>query len=208
MQNYHSILLVIITVLLTSCGTSKSFRNEVDQYREAYKKDFLDTEASPLDADDLVLLDFYNPDAKWKLTCNCILEDNAMPIDMPTYSGRTKKFKAYATAFCQYKNQKFSLKLYQNLALANQQEYAEHLFLPFKDLTNSDETYGGGRYMDYTIKDIKKNQIIIDFNRCYNPWCAYSNGYNCPVPPRDNHLNLSVKAGEKTFKGKFKEVRR
>jgi hypothetical protein len=52
------------------------------------------------------------------------------------------------------------------------------LFLPIKDLTSGDETYGGGRYLDLEIKNIKKNKIEIDFNKLYNPWCAYSVGFN------------------------------
>jgi uncharacterized protein (DUF1684 family) len=78
------------------------------------------------------------------------------------------------------------------------------LFLPFQDETNGDDTYGGGRYMDLKITDIRDNRITLDFNKCYNPWCAYSDGYNCPVPPKSNHLPIEVKAGEKMFKGAYK----
>ena len=78
--------------------------------------------------------------------------------------------------------------------------YANHLFLPFKDATNDVTTYGGGRYIDLEVGDIVDGQFVLDFNTCYNPWCAFSAGYNCPVPPRENHLAVEVKAGEKKFK--------
>jgi uncharacterized protein len=71
------------------------------------------------------------------------------------------------------------------------------LFLPFKDLTTNKETYGSGRYMDLDMSMIKKQQIEIDFNRCYHPYCAYNHTYTCPVPPAENLVNVAVKAGEK-----------
>ena len=61
------------------------------------------------------------------------------------------------------------------------------------------ETYGGGRYIDLTITDIKNNLIELDFNKCYNPYCAYSDGYSCPIPPDENNLKIKIEAGEKKF---------
>ncbi len=51
--------------------------------------------------------------------------------------------------------------------------------------------------------DTEDGEITIDFNKCYNPWCAYSDGFNCPIPPKENNLLFSVKAGEKNYKGTF-----
>ena len=59
--------------------------------------------------------------------------------------------------------------------------------------------------MDLSDKDFKKNTIQLDFNSAYNPYCAYSNGYRCPIPPYENHLSGTVLAGEKAFKGKIRE---
>lgn len=53
--------------------------------------------------------------------------------------------------------------------------------------------------------DIIDGIIEIDFNKSYNPWCAYSDGFNCPIPPKDNHLPFEILAGEKEYKGKYKK---
>ena len=71
----------------------------------------------------------------------------------------------------------------------------DHLFLPFTDNTNGVETYGGGRYIDLKIP--AGNTINIDFNKAYNPYCAYSDKYSCPIPPPENHLDIEIKAGIK-----------
>ena len=79
--------------------------------------------------------------------------------------------------------------------MSKKYEYAGFLFLPFKDLTNGKETYGGGRFMDILIPDTDK--IILDFNKAYNPYCAFSHRYSCPLPPFENWLKTEIPAGEK-----------
>ena len=76
----------------------------------------------------------------------------------------------------------------------------DYLLVPFGDATSGFESYGGGRYMDFNIPDIKNNKVVLDFNKAYNPYCAYVSGkYNCPLPPRENELPVAIFAGEKTF---------
>ena len=73
------------------------------------------------------------------------------------------------------------------------------LFIPFTDLTNGHETYGGGRYLDAAVPALDATEIKLDFNQAYNPYCAYNNEYSCPVPPAENRLRVTVPAGEKSF---------
>jgi uncharacterized protein (DUF1684 family) len=79
------------------------------------------------------------------------------------------------------------------------------LFIPFNDLTNYEETYGGGRYLDVSTTDIVNGKMVVDFNKSYNPYCAYSDGYNCPIPPDANKLQVTIKAGEKNYGKKIEE---
>lgn len=71
------------------------------------------------------------------------------------------------------------------------------LFLAFTDETSADETYGGGRYLDVEIG--KSDKVVLDFNLAYNPYCAYTDQYSCALPPKENHLPVAIKAGEKNF---------
>ncbi|CAG4994951.1 hypothetical protein DYBT9275_01504 [Dyadobacter sp. CECT 9275] len=70
--------------------------------------------------------------------------------------------------------------------------------LLFRDETSGKETYGGGRYLDYPLSEIKNNTIILDFNKAYNPYCAYQESYACPVPPAENKMSIPIFAGEQT----------
>jgi uncharacterized protein (DUF1684 family) len=71
------------------------------------------------------------------------------------------------------------------------------LFLPFRDGTSGKESYGAGRYLD--LHASADDVYVLDFNVAYNPWCAYSDDYVCPFPPRENWLEATVRAGEKEF---------
>ena len=87
----------------------------------------------------------------------------------------------------------YAVNVYQSHRLRDMDEYKEHLFFPFNDLTNGDTSYGGGRYIDLTIP--KGNTIVLDFNKSYNPYCAYTSGYSCPIPPIENYIDSEIKAG-------------
>lgn len=71
------------------------------------------------------------------------------------------------------------------------------LFIPFRDSTSGRETYGGGRYID--LKENTSGVYDLDFNRAYNPSCAYNSEYSCPAPPAENTLNVPILAGEKKY---------
>jgi uncharacterized protein len=73
---------------------------------------------------------------------------------------------------------------------------ATQVFIPFRDATSGVETYGSGRYLEAErIGDM----VELDFNVAYNPYCAYSDGWSCPIPPLENWLNVPIEAGEMTF---------
>lgn len=72
-----------------------------------------------------------------------------------------------------------------------------HWFLPFADATSGRSTYGAGRYLDPDV--VPGQPVKLDFNRAYNPYCAYNAGWICPLPPPENRLAIAIEAGEKSF---------
>lgn len=70
-------------------------------------------------------------------------------------------------------------------------------FLPFRDATSGKTTYGAGRYLD--IEPVENGQVSVDFNHAYNPYCAYSDAYSCPLPPTENWLTVAIEAGERSY---------
>jgi hypothetical protein len=83
--------------------------------------------------------------------------------------------------------------------LLAREETRDYLFIGFTDMTSAAETYGAGRYIDCVTGDIRGNTMLLDFNKAYNPYCAYAAGYNCPIPPRENDLPVAILAGEKNY---------
>ena len=77
----------------------------------------------------------------------------------------------------------------------------DRLWVPFRDATNGDETYGAGRYLDLEREEhhTKDGEWILDFNEAYNPTCAYNDRYECPLPPTENWLDAPIKAGEQKY---------
>jgi uncharacterized protein len=75
-------------------------------------------------------------------------------------------------------------------------EQIVNLFVPFADMTTGTDTYAAGRYLD--LHPTSTGYYAIDFNRAYNPYCAYNSTYECPYPPPSNRLKLPIRAGEKT----------
>lgn len=92
----------------------------------------------------------------------------------------------YGDLYFSINGKDFKLNVFQNQELISDPEYYNYLFLPFTDLTNGETTYSGGRYLDLRIPE--GDSILLDFNKAYNPFCAYSCDYSCPIVPAENDL--------------------
>lgn len=125
---------------------------------------------------------------------------NKPEVKFKTFSGGGQTYLVYGKLSFRYKGKNYELFAYYSTREPKEDQYKNYLFIPFTDLTSGDETYGGGRYLDIQTTDIKKGKVLLDFNKAYNPYCAYTTGFNCPIPPKENDLDLAVKAGEKNFK--------
>lgn len=75
----------------------------------------------------------------------------------------------------------------------------DELLVPFTDATNGDASYDVGRYLTVPRPAAGDREVAIDFNRATNPWCAYSEHYNCPIPPAENRIDEAVEAGEQRY---------
>ncbi len=204
-SNFTHMKFMPILLLFFSLNTfAQAYAEQIDKHRESYKQDFVKDDHSPLKEKDLANLHFYAVDSTYKVLATVETLKNEKIFKMPTFDGTSKEFYRYAKISFNLNGLLISMTLYKSIALASNPVYKDLLFLPFTDETNNKETYGGGRYIDLSAKEIKDSKIEVDFNKAYNPYCAYSDGYRCPVPPEENDLPLEVKAGEKRFTGEKK----
>ena len=197
--------IVLICFLLPITVLGQQYDDSILAYRSYYKQEFIAEEHSPLKGNDTANLRFYKPDKRYRVQAQLTITPDSPAFDMPTHSGKTKKFRQYGIARFTMHDTTITLCVYQNLKLLEEEKYKNHLFIPFTDATGYIETYAGGRYIDLETTDIKNNNLVIDFNKCYNPYCAYAEGYNCPIPPVENRIPIAIKAGEKMYVGKHKE---
>lgn len=194
--------------ILLSIGTTleaQTYSQVMESFRSEYKQGFLEEENSPLKKSELKYLDFFDADSSYVITAVFKRTSDAIPFEMPTSSGKLKQYVKYGNADFNFGDTTLTLSIYQSITLRETEAFKDYLFIPFNDETNSETTYGGGRYIDLEISEIRDNNVIIDFNKAYNPYCAYSDGYSCPVPPQENKLPVRIEAGEKNYRKKMKD---
>ena len=142
-------------------------------------------------------MDFFPPDTTYIVKATLVRTPDALPFLMPTTTNEQEREVVYGIVYFQLNGNDHRLEIYQNEELKLKQGFEDYLFLPFTDQTNGEETYGGGRYIDLRVP--QTDTMTIDFNRAYNPYCAYNKKYSCPIVPRVNHLDTKVLAGLKDF---------
>ncbi len=191
--------LFLITFLQSGIAKAQDYVQQIEKHREHYRAEFLTSSNSPLKKEDLAYLRFYEPDSTYVVHATFERTTESVPFEMPTYSGKKKNYVKYGLLTCAINEKKQSLGVYRSLDLAALPQDINYLFIPFKDNTSGKETYGGGRYLDVKTTDVKDGMLMLDFNKAYNPYCAYSSGYNCPIPPKENVLDVAIKAGEMNY---------
>jgi uncharacterized protein (DUF1684 family) len=194
----------IIFLLISFNIFAQDFKAEIEKHREEYKADFLKNSNSPLKKEDFAFLRFYDPNEKFKVLCEFVPTKRRKAareksLKISTSSGQTAIYTKFGELQFEIDGKPYELTVYQSLKLRNLPQYRDYLFIPFKDLTNGKDSYGGGRYLDLRMKEIKDDKIYLDFNKAYNPYCAFSAGYSCPIPPKENHLKVAIEAGEMNF---------
>lgn len=196
---YRINIILFFLLLGSSSAYSQAWQKGIAAYRANYKKEFLEDENSPLKKEDLPFLRFFAPDPAYIVKGKVTLIDDKTGFDMQTHNGVIKKYYIYGSVSFVLKKKTHTLFIYQSEKLRSKEGFEDYLFIPFTDETNYKETFGGGRYLDFRFKDIRKNTLLIDFNKAYNPYCAFKEGYACPIPPKENDMKISIKAGEKLF---------
>ncbi len=194
------IFMIALPLLAQSQDSSLTYFEHLERHRLEMNQEFADPEESPLTKealDTFTALPFYPVDSQYCVKARFIRTKGEKPFEMPTTTDRKAIYEKYAEAHFEIKGQPLVLNIYQSHRLRAMEEHKNHLFLPFKDWTNGNGSYGGGRFMDLKIPE--GDTIILDFNKAYNPYCAYNDRYSCPIPPRENHLEIAIEAGVKAY---------
>ncbi len=197
---------ILVLFLFTVFGMSAqdAYTKEIMTYHYEQNLKFHNKETSPLTAKDLKkfsALPFYKIDKKFKVTAKLVKEKDPVIFEMQTTTNRKPLYVKYGVLTFTIDGKEQTLTIYQNKDFDRDPQYKDYLFLPFTDKTSGNESYGGGRYLDVLTTDENADgTITIDFNKSYNPYCAYNSTYSCPLTPKENTVSISLKAGVKVFK--------
>ncbi|MDC3260205.1 MAG: DUF1684 domain-containing protein [Crocinitomicaceae bacterium] len=176
------------------------YDNLIQKHRDELHHEFLDTAETPLTEEGLKIfegLDYFKIDSLYRVSASLVRTPDEKIFEMQTSTDRLPKYLKYGLAEFTINGKKLKLNVYQNVKLANNEEYKDYLFIPFRDFTSGETTYGGGRYIETEIPN--GDILIIDFNKAFNPYCAYNHKYSCPIPPLENTLKIAIKAGERSY---------
>ena len=190
-------ILLFSLFLLLNCDNRKRFNTDLTPFQREINDFFKDASVSPLKKRDLKNfrgLDFFTYDSTYLVTAKLTKTPKEKPFMMLTTTDMMVEYIKYGTVSFELLNNQYSLDIYKNLEDPNERD---NLFLPFLDDTNGNESYGGGRYINLDIPQV--DNLIIDFNSAFNPYCVYDEKYSCPIVPRENYIPLEIKAGVKNF---------
>ena len=193
--------LVFVILILPGMVSAQNAPEDARAFQDTLNAEYANPKTSPLTPEDLAKfkkLKFFKIDTTYRVKAKLVKVMDSPFFKMPTTTDRLPEYRLWAVAVFLLHGKEYKLNIYQNKKLMNHPEYSDYLFLPFTDLTNGKSTYGGGRYIDLRIPD--GDTIIIDFNKAYNPYCAYNHKYSCPIVPEDNFLDTEIRAGVKKFK--------
>lgn len=177
--------------------TEKEQRTEIEKFQTELNKEYINPKETPLRGENYKNFKehpFFPIDLKYRIKAKFVKTDNAKPFEIMTSSGKTQPYVQYGKVSFILDGKTHELSIYQSLNLIRVEGYEDYLFLPFRDKTNGKETYGGGKYMDLRIP--QTDEIILDFNKSYQPYCAYNaHDYSCPIVPKENFLPIRIEAG-------------
>ena len=188
------ILQLTICFALQAFSQEKAYTDSIARYRKIYVRTH-----DVVKGEDQKYFRFFPANKKFLVEARFEKISDSTGFTMKSTGKIKSRYYKYGYIYFNIDNKPQRLTVYQNERLLKTSQYKDNLFVPFTDRNSGIKAYGGGRYIDFNITDISNNTVMIDFNKAYNPYCAYASGYNCPIPPKENTLHIEVDAGEMAF---------
>jgi uncharacterized protein (DUF1684 family) len=192
---------LIFALFMLTATLSGDYGSTVEAFRKEKDASFKEEGTSPLltrkERKKFEHLNYFPVDETYKVMAAYVREAQEDTVEFVTSSGSVKLYAKVAELQFTLQGKTLTLPAYQGIELRKNKEYEKYLFVPFTDATSGDQSYGGGRYLDLELPE--GDSLKVDFNYAYNPYCAYSDGYSCPIPKRESRLAISVLAGEKVY---------
>ena len=193
-------MLIVAGVFLSACGSQpkeEDYIAKISAIRAAKDESFKTDPDSPIPADKkstLLPLAYYPIDERYAVPASLEPSADRSRIEVPTSIGKIRQLERIGALKFSLKGQPLRLTAFRDL----ESQGVNRLFVPFADQTSGTETYQAGRYME--LDPTPTGIYVVDFNVAYNPYCYYSPEYDCPFPPKENRLEVPIRAGERMQK--------
>lgn len=203
MAKLFNLVVIVLALYLISCGKNytaeqKQYIAEIEKMRSE-KNDYMKNDpGSPFNAKSKVefsSLNYYEPDPDFIFKSRLYEYGTKDTIKVFGTKGEERKVLRYGYLLFKNGSEEFKVNVYQGTSRSGETYHS----IWFTDKTTGEETYGVGRYIDFTLHPEKDYVYSVDFNLAYNPYCAYSSDYSCVIPLKEDHIALFIKAGEKNF---------
>jgi len=191
-------LAVVAVAAMAACGPAEDYTSQIAAQRAAKDEAFKAQPGNPVPPDKmaaLVPLAYFPIDEMYAVPATLEPAPERTRLQVPTSTGKIRDIERIGTLRFLVKGQKMSLTAFHEM----DQPRVSRLFVPFADLTNGTETYSAGRYME--LDPTPTGIYVVDFNVAYHPYCYYNAEFDCPYPPKENRLEMPIRAGEKLAKG-------
>lgn len=200
----HTIILLLLVLPLANLAQEdvNAAQKDIAHFQQELNAEYKNPDKSPLDAKALKPFkqhDFFPVDLKYRVEAQLMVTENTPFFQMKTTGDRLPQYRKFGTILFTLDGVDYELPVYQSKDLMTRKEYEDYLFLPFTDRSNGKDSYVGGRYLEVRMPK-EGNKVVLDFNKAYNPYCAYSDLYSCPLVPQENHLDAEIRAGVRFLK--------
>jgi uncharacterized protein (DUF1684 family) len=193
------LLAVVVLFAAAACSSGpgapdqSGYVAEIAEERAEKDREFaaLADPVPPEKRETLLPLPYYPPDLNYSVPAVLRLAEQRPIFEVPTSTGIIRRMQRVGVLEFTLHGQPMSLGAFVD---EGTQRISE-LFVPFADLTTGKDTYPAGRYL--YLQPTATGIYTIDFNRAFNPYCAYNEKYDCPYPPPSNRLKVEILAGEK-----------
>ena len=177
---------------------TKDWKASLERKRERKDEAFADKRRSPLSEEELASfegLSYYPPDELYRFEVSLHEHDEKETVTVGTSTGGETDYLRWGEFRIDIGDEEVVVQAYKSEA------DDDRFWIPFRDATSGEETYGAGRYIDLEEEKHENDGVwVLDFNESYNPTCAYSERYECPLPPAENRLEVPIEAGEKSYR--------
>ena len=187
------VVAVAIIAAYTFLGSEEDYVTSIEKHREEQKIFFKDSDESPFNQFNISFngLNYFEPNPDFNIKAEIMPYTNKQLVSLATSTGTNEDYLKFGKATFSVNKESVELILLQPLDKQNM------LFIAFTDATSAEETYGAGRYIDLDYEG--ESRMMIDFNKAYNPYCAFVDDYSCPLPLPENNLTIAILAGDKSY---------